>query len=36
VRFIGTPLDLVVFDGLSEGELRKTAFIEVKSGEKQS
>ena len=34
VRFIGTPVDLVVFDGLSEGELRKIVFIEVKSGEK--
>ncbi|MEK6978081.1 MAG: Holliday junction resolvase-like protein [Candidatus Hydrothermarchaeota archaeon] len=32
VRFIGTPVDLIVFDGLSEGEVRKVAFVEVKTG----
>jgi predicted Holliday junction resolvase-like endonuclease len=31
-RFLGTPLDLVVFDGLSEGALRKIVFVEVKTG----
>ncbi|MHC1635671.1 MAG: Holliday junction resolvase-like protein [Candidatus Methanospirareceae archaeon] len=31
-RFIGTPVDLVVFDGLSEGRLRKVIFVEVKTG----
>lgn len=32
VRFMGTPVDLVVFDGLSEGEMRNVVFVEVKSG----
>lgn len=31
-RFLGTPVDLIVFDGLSEGEVNKVVFIEVKSG----
>ena len=31
-RFLGTPVDLIVFDGLSEGEMNKVAFVEVKSG----
>ena len=31
-RFLGTPVDLVVFDGLSEGRMRKVVFIEVKTG----
>lgn len=33
-RFIGTPVDLVVFDGLNENEVRKVAFVEVKTGKK--
>lgn len=32
VRFLGSPIDLVVFDGLSEGELREVVFVEVKTG----
>ncbi len=32
VRFVGSPIDLIVFDGLAEGELKKVAFIEVKTG----
>jgi len=32
VRFLGTPVDYVVFDGLAEGELREIVFLEVKSG----
>jgi len=28
----GSPIDLIVFDGLDEGELRKIVFVEVKSG----
>ena len=32
VRFMGTPVDLVVFDGLGEGEMRKVVFVEVKTG----
>jgi predicted Holliday junction resolvase-like endonuclease len=31
-RFLGTPVDFIVFDGLSEGEMKKVVFIEVKSG----
>jgi len=31
-RFIGSPIDFIVFDGLDEGELRRIVFIEVKSG----
>ncbi len=32
VRFIGSPIDLIVFDGLSEGDVRKVVFIEIKTG----
>jgi predicted Holliday junction resolvase-like endonuclease len=31
-RFIGSPIDLVVFDGLSDGDVRKIVFIEIKTG----
>ncbi len=31
-RFIGSPIDFVVFDGLTDGEIRKIVFVEVKSG----
>jgi predicted Holliday junction resolvase-like endonuclease len=31
-RFLGSPVDLVVFDGLDEGALREVVFIEVKTG----
>ncbi len=31
-RFIGSPVDFIVFDGLSEGALRKIVFVEVKTG----
>ncbi len=31
-RFMGSPVDLVVFDGLSEGNLQQVVFIEVKTG----
>ena len=31
-RFIGSPIDLLVFDGMDEGELREIVFIEVKTG----
>ena len=31
-RFIGTPVDFVVFDGLDDGEVRKVTFVEVKTG----
>jgi len=32
VRFLGSPVDLVVFDGLSEGRLERIVFVEVKTG----
>jgi predicted Holliday junction resolvase-like endonuclease len=32
VRFLGSPVDLVVFDGLAEGRLRRIVFVEVKTG----
>lgn len=31
-RFLGDPVDFVVFDGLSEGAVRRVVFLEVKSG----
>lgn len=31
-RFIGNPIDYVVFDGLAEGQLRRIVFVEVKTG----
>jgi predicted Holliday junction resolvase-like endonuclease len=35
VRFVGSPVDLVVFDGLDEGELRAIVLVEVKTGSSQ-
>jgi predicted Holliday junction resolvase-like endonuclease len=32
VRFLGSPVDLVVFDGMNAGELREIVFVEVKTG----
>jgi predicted Holliday junction resolvase-like endonuclease len=32
VRFLGSPVDLVVFDGLADGRLERIVFIEVKTG----
>jgi predicted Holliday junction resolvase-like endonuclease len=32
VRFIGSPVDLIVFDGAAEGSLREVVFLEVKTG----
>jgi predicted Holliday junction resolvase-like endonuclease len=31
-RFLGTPVDFVVFDGLDQGALRRVVFVEVKTG----
>jgi predicted Holliday junction resolvase-like endonuclease len=31
-RFLGTPVDLVVFDGLDAGQIRGIVFLEVKTG----
>lgn len=31
-RFLGSPIDFIVFDGLTEGSLRKVLFVEAKTG----
>lgn len=31
-RFLGSPVDLIVFDGLDEGTLKRIVFLEVKTG----
>jgi len=31
-RFIGSPIDMIVFDGCDEGEIREVVFLEIKSG----
>ncbi len=31
-RFLGSPVDYVVFDGLTDGQIRGVAFVEVKVG----
>ena len=33
-RFLGSPIDLIVFDGLSEGDLRRIVFVEIKTSQK--
>lgn len=32
LRFIGTPVDYLVFDGLGQGDVDEIVFLEVKSG----
>ena len=32
VRFLGSPIDFVVFDGLAEGTVRRIVLVEVKTG----
>jgi len=32
VRFLGSPVDFVVFDGLSDGHVTRIVFVEVKTG----
>ena len=34
-RFLGAPVDLVVFDGLSDADVRQVVFVEVKTGSAQ-
>jgi predicted Holliday junction resolvase-like endonuclease len=34
-RFLGHPVDFVVFDGLDEGNLQRVLFVEVKTGKSQ-
>jgi predicted Holliday junction resolvase-like endonuclease len=31
-RFLGSPVDLIVFDGLSAGDVQRVVFLEVKTG----
>lgn len=31
-RFIGSPIDLVIFDGLSDDEVKRIVFVEIKTG----
>jgi predicted Holliday junction resolvase-like endonuclease len=31
-RFLGDPIDLIIFNGLSSGKIRSINFVEVKSG----
>ncbi len=31
-RFLGSPVDFVVFDGLTDGDVRRVLFVEVKTG----
>ena len=35
-KFIGSPIDFIIFDGLNEGNLKKIIFVEVKTGKKGS
>ncbi|MCC7178928.1 MAG: hypothetical protein IT177_11115 [Acidobacteria bacterium] len=32
VRFLGAPIDLVVFDGLNDGSPKRIVFVEIKAG----
>jgi predicted Holliday junction resolvase-like endonuclease len=32
VRFLGSPIDFVVFDGLAEGMVKRIVLVEVKTG----
>lgn len=34
-RFLGSPVDFVVFDGLDGGDVRRVVFLEVKTGVSQ-
>lgn len=35
-RFLGSPVDLIVFDGLSDGEIREIVFAEIKTSRNPS
>ena len=32
-RFVGAPIDFIIFDGLSDGDLKEIVMLEVKSGD---
>jgi len=31
-RFVGSPVDFIVFDGLDDGDVRRVIFLEIKTG----
>lgn len=31
-RFVGSPIDFLVFDGLTDGDVRSVVFVEIKTG----
>lgn len=31
-RFLGSPVDFIIFDGLTDGDVKRVVFVEVKSG----
>jgi predicted Holliday junction resolvase-like endonuclease len=31
-RFIGSPIDMIIFDGADEGDLQRIIFLEIKTG----
>jgi predicted Holliday junction resolvase-like endonuclease len=31
-RFLGTPIDIIIFDGLSENNVKEIIFVEIKTG----
>ena len=35
VKHLGAPIDLVIFDGMTQGNLRKIVFVEIKTGSSQ-
>lgn len=35
VRWIGDPVDFIVFDGISEGKVKQITFVEVKTGKSE-
>ena len=36
VKFMGSPVDLIVFDGMSEGDIKQIVLIEIKTGQSAS
>ena len=34
-RFLGSPVDLIVFDGLEEGKLERIMFVQIESQDKE-
>jgi predicted Holliday junction resolvase-like endonuclease len=35
-RFLGSPIDIIVFDGLSDGDVKEVVFLEIKTGKSAS